>query len=300
MNDVTPFPYTTSDQTSTSCTHVIIYSPQSSTATPPQETVDENALTATHFFATLSTFPGAPPLISMRQPFAVGNTAFFSRLSWIGTGRAVLPVEGSKERGSILLLGSRGKSNASLGVSSTSPPKRMQIHADAIADTGSPREPGCRSNVPVWGCVRGREFTQWWVRDIGASGTLAFGAFVVSGAGLMQRPPWTARTGCCLCSSALTCLGPRLCLSLDGKTTQTYLNGSYILHLQRKVHIVQDVLMPRASKVDSYTWELDKWANIEYEQFINNVRQTKRGLTKVAISTILMAATHFPDIQEIV
>ncbi|KAF9235829.1 cytochrome P450 [Melanogaster broomeanus] len=35
-------------------------------------------------------------------------------------------------------------------------------------------------------------------------------------------------------------------------------------------------------------------------KFINNVKQTKIGLTQLAISTILMAAAHFPDIQEIV
>ncbi|KAF9230055.1 hypothetical protein BU15DRAFT_59948 [Melanogaster broomeanus] len=46
-------------------------------------------------------------------------------------------------------------------------------------------------------------------------------------------------------------------------------------------------LMPGAYKVDKYpflkyvpgyTLELDKWENLEHEQFINNVRQTKRGL----------------------
>ncbi|KAF9232510.1 cytochrome P450 [Melanogaster broomeanus] len=127
-----------------------------------------------------------------------------------------------------------------------------------------------------------------------------------------------------------------------GKTTPTYLNDSCILHLQRMVPIVQSALMPGAYKVvlkyvPGYTWELDRWANLEHEQFINNVRQTKKGLddhtkphsvagallakpamgmsedemvyfcgslvgasydtTQVSISTILMAAA---DIQEIV
>ncbi|KAF9237834.1 cytochrome P450 [Melanogaster broomeanus] len=125
-------------------------------------------------------------------------------------------------------------------------------------------------------------------------------------------------------------------------------NDSCILHLQRMVPIVQGALMPGAYKVvkypflkyvPGYTWELDRWANLEHEQF-NSVRQTKRGLedhtgrhsvaggllskpemgtsedeiayfcgslvgasydtTQVAISTILMASAHFPDIQEIV
>ncbi|KAF9230733.1 cytochrome P450, partial [Melanogaster broomeanus] len=68
-----------------------------------------------------------------------------------------------------------------------------------------------------------------------------------------------------------------------GKTTPTYLNDSCILHLQRMVPIVQSALMPGAYKVvlkyvPGYTWELDRWANLEHEQFINNVRQTKKGL----------------------
>ncbi|KAF9231633.1 cytochrome P450 [Melanogaster broomeanus] len=95
-------------------------------------------------------------------------------------------------------------------------------------------------------------------------------------------------------------------------------------------HRIQGALMPGAHKL----------GNLEHEQFINNVRQTKKGLddhtkphsvagallskpalgmsedemvyfcgslvgasydtTQVTISTILMAAAHFPDIQEIV
>ncbi|KAF8841369.1 cytochrome P450 [Paxillus ammoniavirescens] len=134
-----------------------------------------------------------------------------------------------------------------------------------------------------------------------------------------------------------------------GKTTPTYVDDPYILHLQRMVPIVQGALMPGAYKVDKYpflkyvpgyTRGLDKWADLEHEQFTNNVRQTKIGLenhtgphsvaggllskpemgmseneiayfcgslvgasfdtTQVAISTILMAAAHFPEIQEIV
>ncbi|KAF9245380.1 hypothetical protein BU15DRAFT_58981 [Melanogaster broomeanus] len=66
-----------------------------------------------------------------------------------------------------------------------------------------------------------------------------------------------------------------------GKTMPTYLNDSYILHLQRMAPIVQGALMPGAYKVDKYpflkyvpgyTWELDSWANLEHEQSINNVR----------------------------
>ncbi|KIJ60560.1 hypothetical protein HYDPIDRAFT_117096 [Hydnomerulius pinastri MD-312] len=134
-----------------------------------------------------------------------------------------------------------------------------------------------------------------------------------------------------------------------GKTTPTYLSDPYILHLQRMVPIVQGALMPGAYKVDKYpflkyvpgyTRELDKWADLEHEQFINNVRMAKRGLddhtgphsvaggllskpemgmseneiayfcgslvgasfdtTQVAISTILMAAASFPEVQEVV
>ncbi|KAH7884093.1 hypothetical protein F5I97DRAFT_1831618 [Phlebopus sp. FC_14] len=49
---------------------------------------------------------------------------------------------------SILLLGSRSKSNGSLGVSSNSPPKRVQIHADANADASSPtRKPRRKSSA---------------------------------------------------------------------------------------------------------------------------------------------------------
>ncbi|KAF9235769.1 hypothetical protein BU15DRAFT_77697 [Melanogaster broomeanus] len=51
---------------------------------------------------------------------------------------------------SILLLGSRSKSNASLGTPSASPPKRVQIHADAIADADSPpRKPRCKSSLTL-------------------------------------------------------------------------------------------------------------------------------------------------------
>ncbi|KAF9234901.1 hypothetical protein BU15DRAFT_78604, partial [Melanogaster broomeanus] len=110
-----------------------------------------------------------------------------------------------------------------------------------------------------------------------------------------------------------------------GKTTPTYLNDSYTPHIQRMYTFL--------TYVPGYTWGLAKWANLEHEQFINNVRQTKMGLedhigphsvarglfskpemgmsedeisyfcgslTQVAISTILMAAAHFPDIQEII
>ncbi|KAF9235831.1 cytochrome P450, partial [Melanogaster broomeanus] len=133
-----------------------------------------------------------------------------------------------------------------------------------------------------------------------------------------------------------------------GKTTQTYLNDPYILHLQRMVPIVQGALMPGAYKVDKYpflkyvpgyTWELDKWANFEHEQvhqqcqadqnwtdhtgphsiaggllskpamcmsedeiscFCGSLVGASYDTTQVAISTILMASAHFPDIQEIV
>jgi hypothetical protein len=82
-----------------------------------------------------------------------------------------------------------------------------------------------------------------------------------------------------------------------GKTTPTYVNDSYILHLQRMVPIVQGALMPGAYRVDKYpflkyvpgyTWELDKWATLEHEQFIHNVRKTKGGL----VSGSVISRTH--------
>ncbi|KAF9230732.1 cytochrome P450, partial [Melanogaster broomeanus] len=120
-----------------------------------------------------------------------------------------------------------------------------------------------------------------------------------------------------------------------GKTTPTYLNDSYTLHLQRMVPIVQGALIPGAYKVDKYpflkyvpgyTWELDKWANSstnnhtgpysvaggllskpemgmsedEISYFCSSLVAASYDTIKVAISTILLAGGHFPDIQEIV
>lgn len=88
-----------------------------------------------------------------------------------------------------------------------------------------------------------------------------------------------------------------------GKTTPTYVDDPYIRHLQRMVPIVQGALMPGAYKVDTYpflkyvpgyTRGLDKWADLEHEQFMNNVRQTKMGL----VSDVLESPERNPTVIE--
>ncbi|KAF9221264.1 hypothetical protein BS17DRAFT_810149 [Gyrodon lividus] len=154
---------------------------------------------------TRPTLAGAAPPTSIAvatPPASPGSLRLPSRLSWLGTGRAVVAPSSSlpsppasptrssksprtppdspskgmkKQRGnlkrptsigvleaadnahvrrtkSILLLGSRSKSNASLRAPSTSPQKRVQIHADANADAGGPpRKPRRKSSAAAAG-----------------------------------------------------------------------------------------------------------------------------------------------------